>query len=80
MIYKLIKVEAYSGYRKNERPLTFYYQDEHREVREILDRWYESNPKAGSPNFAHFKVLASDKKVYFLRYNSRFETWAVRIE
>ena len=80
MVYKLIKAEGYSGYRKHERPLAFYYQDQRKEVKEILDRWYEGSVKAGAPNFAHFKVLASDEKIYFLRYNSRYETWSVRID
>ena len=41
MHYERIRVEHYSGYKANERPVAFIFQGIHWEVQEIIDRWYE---------------------------------------
>ena len=41
MEHEKIQVECRSGYKVNEYPLAFVFQDERLEVSEILDRWYE---------------------------------------
>ena len=79
MIFKLIEVESYCGYRPDERPISFAYQDEKFEVSEILERWYEGGTIAGQPVYAYFKVKTVSGGEFLLRYNTRFKTWAIRI-
>ena len=58
-----VTVEAYSGYKANERPFRFQLEDRAYEVLEILDRWY-------GPDSVYFKVRAEDQNYYILRYDS----------
>ena len=65
---KKIQVTAYSGYKANERPLSFVLEDRTLEVRDIIDRWY-------GVEHDYFKVLASDGTVYLLRWNRLLDSW-----
>ncbi len=71
---KSIQVEAYSGYRANERPLAFLLENRRRQVVNIVDRWY-------GEEHDYFKVLADDAKVYLLRWNRWLDLWSlVKVE
>jgi hypothetical protein len=63
-----VKVKAYSGYKANERPLSFIMEREEIEVEEIIDRWYgvESD---------YFKVLGQDGMVYILKWHRLLDVW-----
>ena len=65
---KTVQVTAYSGYKANERPLSFALDGERFEVREIIDRWY------GVEN-DYFKVIAGDGRVYILRWHRLLDVW-----
>ena len=56
------RVECYSGYKADERPVRFYLDDHAYEVREIEDRWYD-------PNATYFRVKADDGNLYILRHS-----------
>lgn len=56
-----LKVECYSGYKADERPIRFRMGDRVYQVIDILDRWY-------GPKDAYFRVLADDGNVYVLRH------------
>jgi hypothetical protein len=79
MIFELIKVEGYSGFRANERPIAFNFKNRRHEVEEIIERWYEGCAIAGGATFAYFRVRTYDGELFLLRYNSRFKTWAIKI-
>ncbi len=70
-----IKVECYSGFKVNERPVAFTYQGQRREIVEIVDRWYEGDLDSSRPIVNYFKVKAADGNVYFLRYHSELDAW-----
>lgn len=55
-----IKVECYSGYKGNERPVRFILGDRPIVVEEVVDRWYGEQ---GS----YFRVLGNDKNLYILK-------------
>ena len=63
-----VKVNGYSGYKANERPLSFILEREKIEVEEIIDRWYgvESD---------YFKVLGQDGMVYILKWHRLLDVW-----
>jgi hypothetical protein len=54
-----IQVEAYSGYKANERPVAFIFQGRRWEISEILDRWYEGGMNPEQPIVDYFKVKTS---------------------
>jgi len=68
-----LKVECYSGYKADERPLRFTplaQGSRTYEVKEILDRWY-------GENYQCFKVRADDANLYILRHTQTDDTWTL---
>ena len=65
-----VTVQAYSGYKANERPCRFRLATRDYEVLEILDRWY-------GPESVYFKVRAEDENHYILRYDSEQDEWSL---
>lgn len=79
MDYEKIEVECYSGYKINERPTAFTYQGQRRDIREILDRWYEGNIDPARPEVSYFKVITTEGGVFILRYLSLFDAWSGKV-
>jgi hypothetical protein len=68
----MVKVECYSGYRVNERPVTFTINEcdytRSFKVREVIDRWFGETAD-------YFKVIADDENIYLLKYDGRQDAW-----
>jgi hypothetical protein len=56
-----VRVEAYSGYKADQRPLCFYLRDRKYQVEEVLDQWYGLED-------TYFRVRAEDGNIYILRH------------
>jgi hypothetical protein len=54
-----IYVNAYSGYKGNERPRQFAVDEDVFEIAEVEDRWYD-------PNAEYFRVRIPEGKRYIL--------------
>lgn len=67
---QIIKVECYSGYRADERPLSFIYGGRRLMVDRIIDQWR-------SPDSEFFKVLADDGKCYTVIHNNEKDNWVL---
>ena len=65
-----LKVECYSGYKADEKPVSFLLSGRKLMVEKIIDRWR-------SPEFEYFKVQADDGKGYLLRNDQRNDEWAL---
>ncbi len=69
-----LKVECYSGYKAEERPLRFSFRDKPGaqilEVNEVLDQWY-------GVGYECFKVLAGDGNIYILRHQEPEDNWVL---
>jgi len=68
----MLKVECYSGYKVNERPVAFTIV-EHEfkrsfQVLEVLDSWYGETAD-------YFKVRADDDNIYLLKYDGSQDQW-----
>jgi hypothetical protein len=67
-----LKVECYSGYRADERPVRFSFREKTGtppyEVKEVLDRWY-------GVGYQCFKVRADDGNIYILRHEETEDRW-----
>ena len=71
-IPRMVKVECYSGYRVNERPVAFTINEcdytRSFKIREVIDRWFGETAD-------YFKVIADDENIYLLKYDSRQDDW-----
>ena len=65
-----ITVEAYSGYRVNERPVRFLLEGEWLGVDRVLDRWY-------GPEADFFKVETGDRRRFLLRWERLPDRWSL---
>jgi len=66
-----IYVEAYSGYKANERPRQFTRAEVVYEIDAVLDQWYE-------PSATYFKVQSTERKTYLLRCDQREDEWTLQ--
>jgi hypothetical protein len=67
---KQVHVEAYSGYKADERPLRVTIDGHAREVAEVEDRWY-------SPGATFFRVRLTGGERYVLRRIEAQEVWTI---
>ena len=63
-----VRVEGYSGYKANERPVRFCLGEQWRDVEEVTDRWY-------GPDAAYFGVRADDGNFYILKLDENTHEW-----
>ena len=56
-----VRVETYSGYKADERPLRFFLEEREYAVIDVLDKWYGLEA-------TWFKIRASDGNIYILRH------------
>jgi hypothetical protein len=66
-----IFVDAYSGYKANERPRQFQLDEQIYEIAAVLDQWYE-------PLATYFKVQSAEGKTYLLHYDEQAEEWTLQ--
>jgi len=66
----VIEVEAYSGYKADERPRTLVLGGRRYDVVEVEDRWY-------SPGATYFRLLASDGNRYVVRHREADDEWSL---
>ncbi len=67
-----LAVEAYSGYRADERPVAIRLGGRRIAVREILDRWH-------GEDHAYFKLAGEDGTVYIIRQHRSSDTWELTL-
>ncbi len=63
-----VRVECYSGYKRDERPVRFWLDGREYHVDEVLAEWRE-------PEAAYFRVRSGDT-VIVLRYDLVLEEWS----
>src|SRR5437899_2541534 len=66
-----VYVDAYAGYKANERPREFELDDELYEIAAVEDQWY-------SPEAMFFKVRTTDGKRYIVRYDQSTDEWTLQ--
>ena len=73
-----VEVRCYSGFKGEERPLSFTYMDRTLEVLEVERSWYEEDRAApGGRRKACFRVRADDGSVYVLSRYEQEEQWVL---
>jgi len=66
-----ITVNAYSGYKANERPVDFTIGGMKVRIEEIVKRWAE-------PDMDCFKAKGDDRKKYFLFWVRKEDLWEIK--
>ena len=67
---RIVRVETYSGFKVDERPLRLHLSDRTLEVAAVEDRWY-------SPGESYFRVLTDDGDRYILRHIEAQDVWTL---
>ena len=67
---QVVRVECYSGYKADERPVRLKLSDGAREIVAIEDRWY-------SPGATYFRVLLDDGDRYVLSHEEAQDVWSL---
>ena len=70
-----IKVECHSGYKADEYPKCFYWDNIRFEIKAVLDRWYQGDRNADFPVTNYFKVCTTDEKIYILKHETKEDKW-----
>lgn len=70
MSQQFVRVESYSGFKADERPLRLHLAERTLEVIAVEDRWY-------SPGETYFRVLTSDGDRYVLRHVEAQDVWSL---
>jgi hypothetical protein len=70
-----IKVECHSGFKADEYPKCFYCNNDKFEIREIADRWYQSDNNPEWPVSNYFKVNTTDGKQYIVKHDLESDKW-----
>jgi hypothetical protein len=68
---KVVRVECYSGYQADERPMRVQLGEAMMDVAEIEDRWY-------SPGATYFRVLLANGDRYVLRRDDAQDVWTLQ--
>ena len=66
----MLKVKCYSGYKTDERPVSFSINEKVFFVDKIIDQWY-------GEYYTYFKLRASDKCIYILKHDERKDLWEI---
>lgn len=70
MSEQIVRVECYSGYKADERPVRIAFGEKTLEVTEVEDRWY-------SPGATYFRVLVGSGERYVLRHDDAQDVWSL---
>ena len=66
--FQKLKVQCYSGYKANERPVSFNIGEKSLKVEELIDKWY-------GIDYTYFKLLANDGNIYILKHEEQNDEW-----
>ena len=75
-----VKVRCHSGYKSDEYPACFYWDNIRFDIKDILDRWYQGDLNPEFPAAYYFKVKTNDEKVYILKHEDTSDKWYLWIQ
>ena len=70
-----IKVECYSGYKPDEYPKSFAWNNKNFIIREITDRWYQGESNPGIPIADYFKVKTDSGELFMIKHDIQPDQW-----
>ena len=72
-----VQVKCYSGFKANERPLSFIISGREFSVMDIEGSWYEEGETSGERRVC-FRVRADDGDLYLLSCDEKRGDWVLR--
>jgi hypothetical protein len=70
-----IEVECHSGYKADEYPKCFYWNNERFEIQEIVDRWYQGESDPEYPVSNYYKVTTTRGGSHLIKYVISKDSW-----
>ncbi len=70
-----VKVVCHSGYKADEYPKSFFYNNQEFEVTEISDRWYQTENTSEFPAADYFRVKTGAGEKYLLKHELKDDRW-----
>jgi hypothetical protein len=70
-----IKVDCYSGYKADEYPKCFYWNNKLFKILEISDRWYQGDRNPEMPISEYFKVKTEAGELYIIKHDIEKDKW-----
>jgi len=70
-----IEVVTYSGYKADERPVSFLYGNIRYTIENIVDRWYEGGEIAGRKIIHYYKVDTERNEQFLLKHDPEVDRW-----
>jgi hypothetical protein len=67
---QVVRVDCYSGYKADERPMKLYLAGRALEITIVEDRWY-------SPGATFFRVVVEGGDRYVLRHDEAQDIWSL---
>jgi hypothetical protein len=67
-----LRVECYSGYKADQRPLRFTMGHRTLEVDSVIDQWH-------SPSTTYFRIVAEDGNTYILGHDEGQDRWSLEV-
>ena len=76
--FKKIKVETYSGYKYDERPESFVWENKKFKVKRILENYYEKDG-VESKLFNVFIIETLEGYIFNLYYQTNEDKWFLKV-
>jgi len=70
-----IEVECHSGYKADEYPKYFSWNNERFEIRQVTDRWYQGETNPEYPVSNYFKVETTRGVQYIIKNDLENDRW-----
>ena len=70
-----IKVESHAGYKAEEFPICFYWANTKFEIKEVADRWYQTQLTPENPVANYYKVRTTGNKEYIIKHELKNDQW-----
>ncbi len=73
--FKPIRVHSYSGYKAEERPISFVFEENEWQVEKILAFWRQESINPGKGRRVYFKIKAEGGRAFTIFYDEKNEGW-----
>lgn len=70
-----IIVENHSGNKADEYPICFYWANIRFEIKEIADRWFQTQITPDGPVANYFKVRDTNNTEYIIKHELKNDLW-----
>jgi hypothetical protein len=70
-----IEVQCHSGYKTDEYPKCFFWNNDRFEISQITDRWYQGDSNPEYPVSNYFKVDTTCGNQYIIKHDLEKDEW-----